>query len=60
MNTDNLKPVAKISAVAFGSGLALIITLVVNIDDVSAAALTGAMGTIFGYLMPNELPWKKN
>ena len=60
MKPKDYIPKPKIGAVAFGSALALIITLVVKIDDVSAAALTGAMGTVFGYLMPSVLPWKKN
>ncbi len=53
------KPVPKISAVAFGSAIGLIITIIFPIDAVGAAALTGALGTISGYLMPDEFPWKK-
>lgn len=60
MNTDKLKPVPKIGAVAFGSAIGLIITIIFSgIDAVGAAALTGALGTISGYLMPDEFPWKK-
>ncbi len=53
------KPVPKISAVAFGSAVGVIITIIFTIDAVGAAALTGALGTISGYLMPAEFPWKK-
>ena len=53
------KPVPKISAVAFGSAIGLLITIFVSIDATAAAALTGALGTISGYLMPAEFPWKK-
>ena len=53
------KPVTKISAVAFGSAIGLLITIFVSIDATAAAALTGALGTISGYLMPAEFPWKK-
>ena len=58
MNADKLKPVPKISAVAFGSAIGLIITIIfTKIDAVGAAALTGALGTISGYLMPHTFPW---
>ena len=60
MNADKLKPVPKISAVAFGSAIGLIITIFfTKIDAVGAAALTGALGTIAGYLMPTHFPWNK-
>ncbi len=57
---NNLKPVPKISAVAFGAAVGLIITIIFPLDPVGAAALTGALGTISGFLMPTEFPWKKN
>ena len=60
MNSDKLKPVPKLSAVAFGSAIGLIITIIfTKIDAVGAAALTGALGTISGYLMPDHFPWNK-
>ena len=55
----NAKPVPKISAVAFGSAIGLIITIIFPLDAVGAAALTGALGTISGYLMPTTFPWGK-
>ena len=60
MNTDNLKPVPKIGAVALGSAVGVIITIFVTLEPTAAAALTGALGTISGYMMPDRLPWKKD
>ena len=59
MNADKLKPVPKISAVAFGAALGVILTIFVEMEPTAAAALTGALGTIAGYLMPTTFPWKK-
>ena len=56
---DNFKPVPKIAATAFGSAVGVIITLFVDMDATSAAALAGALGTIAGYLMPPSFPWNK-
>lgn len=55
----NAAPVPKIGAVALGSAVGVIITIFVSMDAVGAAALTGALGTISGYMMPDKLPWKK-
>jgi len=52
-------PVPKISAVAFGAAVGVIITLFVSLDATAAAALSGALGTISGYMMPDKFPWKK-
>ena len=58
MNVDKLKPVPKIAATGFGGAVGVIITLFVDMDATSAAALAGALGTIAGYLMPPNPPWK--
>jgi len=55
----NPVPVPKIGAVALGSALGVLITIFVTMEPTAAAALTGALGTISGYLMPDTLPWKK-
>ncbi len=60
MEASNLKPVPKIGAVALGSALGVIVTIFVTLEPTAAAALTGALGTISGYLMPDRLPWKKD
>lgn len=60
MIDTNLAPTNKIGAVAFGSALGVIITIFVTMDATAAAALTGALGTIAGYMMPDTLPWKKS
>ena len=59
MNADKLKPVPKIAATAFGAAVGVIITLFVDLEPTGAAALTGALGTIAGYLMPATFPWTK-
>ena len=59
MKDNNLAPVPKIGAVALGSAIGVIITIFVTMDPTAAAALTGALGTISGYVMPDKLPWKK-
>ena len=56
----NVTPVPKIGAVALGSAIGVIITIFVTMEPTAAAALTGALGTIAGYVMPTELPWKKS
>jgi len=56
---NNPAPIPKIGAVAFGSAVGVIITIFVSIEPTAAAALTGALGTISGYLMPDKWPWKK-
>ena len=59
MNPKDFKPVPKIAATAFGSAVGVIITLFVDLEPTGAAALTGALGTIAGYLMPATFPWNK-
>jgi len=61
MKNINLAPVPKIGAVAFGSAIGVVLTIIFSsIEPIGAAALTGALGTIAGYLMPDKLPWKKS
>jgi len=55
----NPVPVPKIGAVAVGSAIGVIITIFVTMEPTAAAALTGALGTIAGYIMPDKLPWKQ-
>ena len=59
MNADKYKPVPKIAATGFGGAVGVIITLFVDMDATSAAALAGALGTIAGYIMPATFPWNK-
>lgn len=62
MDLKKWLPTGKITAVMFGGAIAIIIILILQPewDDIWVGAFVFAVAVIFGYLMPETMPWNKS